>query len=91
MNAAAEIIVHGRVQGVGFRYSARAKALDLGVCGWVKNRPDGTVEAYAEGSSEAVALFTAWLKKGPPGSRVSAAAITSRPFTGKFKSFDITC
>jgi acylphosphatase len=63
-------IVHGRVQGVWFRESARRRAGTLGAAGWVRNRPDGTVEAVVEGDSEAVAAMLDWLRVGPPDARV---------------------
>ena len=59
------LIVVGRVQGVGFRYAAREAAAACGVCGWVRNLPDGTVEIVAEGSPGALASLRAWAEKGP--------------------------
>jgi len=64
------LIVHGRVQGVFFRASARAQALRLGLDGWVCNLPDGTVETLAAGPRLAIAGFEQWCGKGPPGARV---------------------
>jgi len=64
------IIVHGRVQGVAFRYATRARARALGVDGWVRNRPDGTVEAVVEGEPGLVAEFTSFCRVGPPAARV---------------------
>lgn len=63
-------IVTGRVQGVGYRASARAAALRLGLAGWVRNLPDGRVEASATGDDKALADFEAWLRRGPSLSRV---------------------
>ncbi len=62
--------VHGRVQGVGFRYSAQAKAEQLGVAGWVRNEPDGSVSVKCEGANEAVQRFLSYLKQGPPPAEV---------------------
>jgi len=62
--------VHGRVQGVGFRYAAREAARALGLCGWVRNQPDGSVELHAEGEPAALSRLEAWLAKGPPGAAV---------------------
>ena len=59
------VIVDGRVQGVFFRDSTRREALSLGVAGWVRNLPDGRVEAVFEGESEAVACAVAWIRRGP--------------------------
>ena len=62
--------VRGRVQGVGFRYSAVREAERLGVYGYVRNAYDGVVEVWAEGRAEETARFLAWLRKGPQFSRV---------------------
>lgn len=59
------VIVHGSVQGVGFRYWTRAEADRLGVTGWVRNRLDGTVEAEIEGAESAVTALETWLSHGP--------------------------
>ncbi len=63
-------IVHGRVQGVGFRYFAHSAARSLGLRGWVKNRPDGTVECLAGGSPENLEELYRCLQKGPALSKV---------------------
>ncbi|MEW5816354.1 MAG: acylphosphatase [Spirochaetota bacterium] len=62
--------IHGRVQGVGFRYAAQKQALRLGLTGWVRNDYDGTVEVMCEGEPLKLEQFYLWLKKGPPGSNV---------------------
>ena len=59
------VIVEGRVQGVFFRDSTRREALAFGVAGWVRNLPDGRVEAVFEGEPEAVAGAVAWTRRGP--------------------------
>ncbi|MET4581198.1 acylphosphatase [Conyzicola nivalis] len=69
-------VVSGVVQGVGFRWSARAEAQRLGVTGFARNRPDATVEVEAEGPPAAVAAFVSWLKKGPPSARVSSVELS---------------
>ena len=58
-------LVTGRVQGVGFRYFARRVATRLGISGWVRNLPDGAVEAVADGSPDALARFQEELRSGP--------------------------
>jgi acylphosphatase len=63
-------IVHGRVQGVGFRYSVARAAELRGVTGWVSNRPDGSVEAVFEGEPEAVDSLVRFCRQGPRGAVV---------------------
>jgi acylphosphatase len=63
--------IRGRVQGVGYRYFTQQIALRLGVRGWVRNLPNGDVEAHAEAESEALDSFRAELERGPSFSRVS--------------------
>ena len=63
--------VSGRVQGVGFRYTAQRVAARLGLVGWVMNLPDGTVRTWAQGPDEAVARFLGFLEEGPPAARVT--------------------
>jgi acylphosphatase len=70
--------VDGRVQGVFFRASARDEAVRLGVTGWVRNRPDGSVEVWAEGDASAVADLEAWVGGGgPTHARVDEVVATS--------------
>jgi acylphosphatase len=64
------VIVHGRVQGVFFRAATRARARQLGVHGWVRNRPDGSVEAAFEGSAGAVEAMLLFAHHGPESARV---------------------
>ena len=63
--AARRIVARGRVQGVFFRDSTRREAQRLGVTGWVRNCPDGSVEAHAEGAPDAVAELVRWAREGP--------------------------
>lgn len=70
------VIVSGSVQGVGYRYTARMIADEVGVTGWIRNRRDGTVEAEVEGGSDRVDEMLAWMAEGPPGSRVESATVT---------------
>ena len=64
--------VQGRVQGVGFRYSAAREAQRLRVNGWVRNTSSGDVEVWAEGPPERLELFLSWLWRGPEYSRVDS-------------------
>lgn len=71
MVTARHFIVRGRVQGVGFRWSTAAAARRLGVAGWVRNLPDGSVEVWAEADAERIGELGDWLRDGPGGARVS--------------------
>ena len=64
------VVVEGRVQGVGFRWATQSEALRLGLSGWVRNRPDGSVEAVIQGEPPVLQRMLDWLQAGPPGSRV---------------------
>lgn len=66
------MIVSGRVQGVYYRGSTRDKARPLGLTGWVRNCPDGTVEITAEGEEEKLGELLRWCHDGPPAARVDA-------------------
>jgi acylphosphatase len=69
------ILVEGRVQGVSFRHYTRLEADRLGVAGWVRNLPDGRVEAVCEGRREAVEELLTWIRHGPDWARVTEVAI----------------
>ena len=73
------LIIQGRVQGVGFRWSLHARATELGLAGWVRNRRDGSVEALVRGSAEAVGILTAWAWQGPPSARVDHVLCNDEP------------
>ena len=74
---ARRIVVSGRVQGVFFRDSTRSTASSHGVCGWVRNRDDGTVEAHMEGADDAVEAVIAWARGGgPPRAEVTGVEVT---------------
>jgi acylphosphatase len=72
---ACRVIVHGRVQGVGFRLAVAGAARIRGVAGWVRNRPDGTVEAVFEGDDDAVASLVRFCHDGPRGADVSRVEV----------------
>ncbi len=67
--------VRGRVQGVWFRETTRRRAGELGLGGWVRNEPDGSVRVHAEGPPGAIAALTAFLHEGPPSARVDRVDI----------------
>ncbi len=79
----------GRVQGVGFRYSAISEARRLRLSGTVRNCADGSVEVTAEGGADGIALFMAWLRKGPPLSHVRELEVQDIPYSGNFSGFDV--
>jgi len=69
------VVVHGRVQGVGFRYAVGRAARGREVAGWVRNRPDGTVEAVFEGEPGAVESLVRLCREGPRGAEVDRADV----------------
>jgi acylphosphatase len=75
MTIARRLRIHGWVQGVGYRESMRREADRLGVCGWVRNRRDGTVEALACGPEDAVLALITWAHAGPRFSQVERMQI----------------
>lgn len=76
------VIVRGRVQGVWFRGATERQACALGLAGYVRNRPDGTVEAVFEGRARAVARAVAYCRCGPPGARVEGVEVIEEPPEG---------
>ena len=88
-NSAAEIVVEGRVQGVGYRNFVQRKAVQFGLAGYVMNLKDGRVRVRVEGVREAIERLARELTKGPPLARVENLAITWRPATGRFTTFGI--
>ncbi len=79
------VIVTGRVQGVGFRFHTADEANRLGVAGWVRNLPDGTVEAEFEGAAGVVEQMLAWVRVGPPSAEVTGVQIDdAEPGRGTF-------
>jgi acylphosphatase len=76
------VSVRGRVQVVWFRGATREQAERLGVVGWARNLPDGSVEVVAQGTPEAVEQLVAWCRQGPPGARVASVDV-AREATGR--------
>jgi acylphosphatase len=79
---ARRVVVHGFVQGVGFRYSALQTARLLGVSGWVRNRGDGAVEALFEGERDDVEAMVRWCESGPRGAEVGEVEVLVEPLVG---------
>jgi acylphosphatase len=73
------VIVHGRVQGVGFRWFVRTEARRLGLAGWVRNLPDGTVEMRASGIAQFLASLEQAIQRGPEGAAVSQITQVETP------------
>ena len=78
----ARVRVRGRVQGVFFRESTRRAALEAGVAGYVRNMPDGSVEAAFEGAPDAVDRLLAFARTGPPDAEVDEVDVTDEPPEG---------
>ncbi len=76
--AKAHVLISGQVQGVGFRYFLRGKLVELGLTGWVKNLPDGKVEAEVEGEREKIEKIVEWCKQGPPLAKVKDVKIVNK-------------
>jgi len=81
--------IYGLVQGVNFRISTRRKAHELGLAGFVKNMPDGTVETVAEGEEEKLHQYKKWCQKGPSSAVVDEVREKWEEPTGEFNSFTI--
>ena len=82
------VMVHGRVQGVFFRDSLRERAQSRGVAGWVRNRPDGSVEAALEGEPDAVEGVLAFMRAGPRGAEVERVDVAEEEPEG-LTGFDV--
>jgi acylphosphatase len=89
MKARAKVIVSGRVQGVLFRARTMQKAVRQSVNGWVRNLPDGRVEAVFEGEKEAVDTMVDFCREGPRSAMVLGVDVKWEPFTGEFRDFKI--
>ncbi len=83
------LVVSGIVQGVSFRAYTVDEARRLGVAGWVRNLPDGRVEAEAEGDREAVEALVAWCRRGPPAARVEGVEVERKAFGGELRPFEV--
>ncbi len=89
MRAEARVVFHGRVQGVSFRANCRQHAVDAGLAGWVRNRPDGTVEAVFQGEREAVEAAIEWNRTSQPSARVSHVEVAWSEPTETFPNFEM--
>jgi acylphosphatase len=85
---AVSLRIRGRVQGVYFRGSAQDEADRLGISGFARNDPDGSVAAFAQGEAAAVDEFIAWCRHGPSGARVTSVDVHEEP-PREMKSFRV--
>lgn len=81
------LVIHGRVQGVFFRQSMQYEAQSLAICGWVRNRSNGTVEAVVHGDPGAVDAMVSWAQRGPQLAQVERVDID--PTDGDYTNFEI--
>ncbi|MDZ7715957.1 MAG: acylphosphatase [Balneolaceae bacterium] len=86
----AHIFIEGRVQGVGFRHFAKIHAEEIGILGWVKNLPDGRVEAVLEGPVDHLREMVDHLEQGPGAGRVDDIDVEIEEATGEFSSFEVS-
>lgn len=85
----ARLVVSGRVQGVYFRMETQRTAQRFGLFGWVRNKPDGTVEALFQGDKADVESAIAWCRTGPPGAHVSQVDVDWAAHSGEFETFQV--
>ncbi|HEY7535862.1 MAG TPA: acylphosphatase [Thermodesulfobacteriota bacterium] len=83
------VIIRGRVQGVFYRASAKEKAIELELTGWVKNRGDKTVEIVAEGQRKKLDELVEWCTMGPPDAYVTDVEVKWESYTGEFIEFSV--
>ena len=89
MNVRAHIVISGLVQGVFFRAETRREAEKQKVTGWIRNRPDGRVEAVLEGDEPAVKAVIAFCQHGPPQAQVAHVEVNWEMYRGTFNDFRI--
>ncbi|BCR03950.1 acylphosphatase [Desulfuromonas versatilis] len=85
----ATVRIRGVVQGVSFRYYTRQEALRHQLTGWVRNLPNGEVEALFEGRESQIRQVLDWCRQGPPAAQVSEVDVDWEEFRGEFAGFDI--
>ncbi len=87
--AQVRMVVHGRVQGVGFRFAALHEARGLGLTGLVRNLADGTVEIVAEGERHTLEMLAAWARQGPRAARVSKVEEEWSEYAARWRDFEV--
>ena len=88
-NKRVRLVVTGRVQGVFFRQSLKAKAIQNDIFGWVKNLQDGRVETILEGNEENIRILVEWTHSGPANAIVENVEIHNEKFDDEFRKFDV--
>ena len=88
-NKRVRLIVTGRVQGVFFRQSLKAKAIQNNIFGWVKNLQDGRVECLLEGNEENISILVEWANSGPANAIVENVEVHNEKFDNEFTKFDV--
>jgi len=88
--ARVHVLIEGDVQGVGFRFSTERVATKLGLAGWVRNRPEGAVEAVFEGERSVVDQMVAWCHRGPSSAYVNNVNVNWESPSGDLAGFRIT-
>lgn len=83
------ILVDGVVQGVGFRFFTEQVAGRYGLCGWVRNLPDGRVEIEVEGEEGVLNAFLGDVRRGPSHAHVTNVQVNRRPATGQYRGFEV--
>ncbi|MCL4184738.1 MAG: acylphosphatase [Burkholderiaceae bacterium] len=81
-----QLVIHGRVQGVGFRAALAREARRLALAGWVRNRSDGSVESVVAGEAAAVEALVRWARRGPPAAHVTR--LEESAASGQFAGFE---
>ena len=89
MKVRAHVLVSGTVQGIFFRANTRDRARELGLTGWVRNTPEGGVEAVFEGEKGKVEKALDFCRKGPPGARVTGVDVEWEEYKGEFSGFSV--
>ena len=89
MKTRVHVFISGRVQGVFFRASTKEEAIRLGVAGWVRNVPDGRVEAVFVGDSVSLESMLSWCRRGPSGSRVDDVEVKWEEYQEEFDGFSV--
>ena len=88
-NQRIRLTITGRVQGVFFRQSLKAKSIQNNICGWVKNLQDGSVECVLEGTEENISILLKWAHIGPANSIVENVKVHNEKFDNEFTKFNV--